>query len=107
MLRCEANLWKRAYLRKGPSPPYRRFWYRFSTQFFLAVVHIIRQLVIEMSHCSDTAKKIIEIDELIRRVGIFVRQAKAKKYRIQLQYFFELNHDRYRSSLPLVERFFS
>jgi len=59
-----------------------------------------------MNGCPYSAKEIVEINELVGRMGILIRQAKAQEHCVQTEYFLELNNDGNRPAFSLIEWLF-
>ncbi len=52
-------------------------------------------------------EKVVQIEELIRRVRVLVRLAESKEHRIDAEHLLELDNDGNRSSLALIQRAFA
>ncbi len=52
----------------------------------------------------DASVKMVQIEELIRRVRVLIRLAEAKEHGVDTEQFLELDNDRNGSPLPLIER---
>ena len=59
--------------------------------------------MVEMNACFDAAVEVVEIQKLIRRMRIFVREPESQKHRVKTEDFFELHNYRYRSTLALIQ----
>ncbi len=72
--------------------------------FFRVAVQIVRKFVQEMNRGPYPTVEILEVQELIRSVGIFIGQTEAKQHRIESEKLFELNHNRNTPAFALIQR---